>query len=120
MSGYKFVSILCKVNQFKLRKVTSKKQTNSRKKKENILIQKMAAENNKDAVCPKCTRCECASDGGNRVPITLRDLFWQDPFFSTNWDEFHKMHDNMMEETKSLWSKFDDEFKRLEGKKQVA
>ena len=35
---------------------------------------------------------------GHRVPITLRDLFWQDPFFSSNWDDFHKIHDEMMSE----------------------
>merc|ERR1711963_451103 len=44
----------------------------------------------------------------SRVPITLRDLFWQDPFFSTNWEDFHKLHDEMMQETRSMWQKFDD------------
>ena len=51
----------------------------------------------------------------SRVPITLRDLFWQDPFFSTNWEDFHKLHDEMMQETRSMWQKFDDRMKQLEA-----
>ena len=50
----------------------------------------------------------------NRVPITLRDLFWQDPFFSSNWDEFHKLHDEMMRETRQVWQRFDEQLKHLE------
>jgi len=53
---------------------------------------------------------------GHRVPITLRDLFWQDPFFSTNWDDFHKIHDDMMAETRSIWQKFDQQLKHIEAK----
>jgi len=52
----------------------------------------------------------------NRVPITLRDLFWQDPFFSTNWDDFSKIHDDMMAETRSIWQKFDQQLKHFEAK----
>jgi len=53
---------------------------------------------------------------GHRVPITLRDLFWQDPFFSTNWDDFSKIHDDMMAETRSIWQKFDQQLKHFEAK----
>ena len=52
---------------------------------------------------------------GHRVPITLRDLFWQDPFFSSNWEDFHKIHDDMMLETRSIWSKFDDQLKVIDN-----
>ena len=52
----------------------------------------------------------------NRVPITLRDLFWQDPFFSTNWDDFSKIHEDMMAETRSIWQKFDQQLKHFEAK----
>ncbi len=59
--------------------------------------------------CDKCSGCKC------NVPITLRDFFWQDPFFSTNWDDFNSLHDRMLEETKNFWSKFDKQLKRLES-----
>ena len=52
-----------------------------------------------------CTSC------GHRVPITLRDLFWQDPFFSSNWEDFHKIHDEMMLETRAIWNKVDEQLK---------
>ena len=50
-----------------------------------------------------------------RVPITLRDLFWQDPFFSSNWEDFHKLHDEMMQETRTIWQKFDEKIKQFGG-----
>ena len=55
----------------------------------------------------ECSGCKC------HVPITLRDFFWQDPFFSTNWDGFNSLHDQMLEETKNFWAKFDEQLKRL-------
>jgi len=67
----------------------------------------MAVSNNNNSPCVAC---------GHRVPITLRDLFWQDPFFSSNWDDFHKIHDEMMAETRAIWSKFDDQLKHFEAK----
>ena len=30
--------------------------------------------------------CKC-----HRVPVTLRDHFWRDPFFSSNWEDFDKI-----------------------------
>jgi hypothetical protein len=30
--------------------------------------------------------CRC-----HRVPVTLRDHFWKDPFFSSNWEDFDKI-----------------------------
>merc|ERR1711952_426776 len=53
---------------------------------------------------------------GHRVPITLRDLFWQDPFFSSNWEDFHKIHEEMMSETRAVWNKFDEQLKLVEAK----
>jgi len=67
----------------------------------------MASEN-------KCENCKC------HVPITLRDFFWQDPFFSTNWDDFGKLHKTMLEETKQLWDQFDQQLKALEGNEEEA
>jgi len=49
------------------------------------------------------------------VPINERDLFSRDPFFSTTWDEFDKMRQDMMAKSKDFWdncnkdmSNFDD------------
>jgi len=63
----------------------------------------------------KSTQTSCVSCG-HRVPITLRDLFWQDPFFSSNWEDFHNIHDEMMSETRSIWNKFDEQLKLIEAK----
>ena len=37
------------------------------------------------------------------VPIHERDLFSRDPFFSTTWDEFDKMRQDMMAKSKDFW-----------------
>ena len=71
----------------------------------------MASENKS---CEKCSGCKC------HVPITLRDFFWQDPYFSTNWDDFNFLHDQMLEETKNFWSKFDKQLKRLESGEETS
>ena len=65
----------------------------------------MASEN-------KCENCKC------HVPITLRDFFWQDPFFSTNWNDFGNLHETMLKETKQLWNQFDQQIKALEGNEE--
>ena len=57
----------------------------------------------------KCDNCKC------HVPITLRDFFWQDPFFSTNWDDFSGLQQQMVEETKQFWDRCDRQLKRLES-----
>ena len=69
----------------------------------------MAAENAQH--CDNCKK--------NHVPITLRDLFWQDPFFSSNWDDFNGLHEQMLAETKNFWGKFDRQLKRLESKEET-
>ena len=66
----------------------------------------MASEN-------KCENCKC------HVPITLRDFFWQDPFFSTNWNDFGKLHKTMLQETKQLWDQFDQQIKVLGGNEEA-
>merc|ERR1711952_174453 len=70
---------------------------------------------NKKKMALQSTNTTCASCG-HRVPITLRDLFWQDPFFSSNWEDFHKIHDEMMSETRAIWNKFDEQLKHFEAK----
>jgi len=44
------------------------------------------------------------------VPINMRDPFWKDPFFSSTWDEFDKMRNDMMSRSKTFWSKVDEDF----------
>ena len=70
----------------------------------------MASENAQH--CDNCKK--------SHVPITLRDLFWQDPFFSTNWEDFGSLHDQMLAETKNFWGKFDRQLKRLESKEETS
>ena len=52
--------------------------------------------------------CKC-----HRVPVTLRDHFWRDPFFSSNWEDFDKIRQQMIEDSKQMWSKFNDDFSRM-------
>ena len=44
------------------------------------------------------------------VPINVRDPFWKDPYFSSTWDEFDKMRNDMMSKSKEFWSKVDEDF----------
>ncbi len=41
----------------------------------------------------------------SRVPLTVRDLFFQDPFFESQWPEFDKIRQDMMKDTQDFWSK---------------
>jgi crystallin alpha B len=43
------------------------------------------------------------------VPISLRDPFWSDPYFSSAREEFDTMRRQMMKEAKEFWSKVDDD-----------
>ncbi len=52
--------------------------------------------------------CKC-----HRVPVTLRDHFWRDPFFSSNWEDFDKIRQQMIEDSKQMWSKFNEDFSRM-------
>jgi len=52
--------------------------------------------------------CKC-----HQVPVTLRDHFWTDPFFSSNWEDFDKIREQMIEDSRKMWSKFDEEFRKM-------
>merc|ERR1711963_284694 len=58
-----------------------------------------------------CCNCKCHQ---KQVPVTLRDTFFQDPFFSRRWDEFDQMRRDMIAESRQAWNKIDEEMKRLE------
>jgi len=48
------------------------------------------------------------------VPISVRDPFFKDPFFSSTWDEFDKMRTDMMARSKDFWGKVDTDFTNFE------
>eukprot|EP00094_Tigriopus_californicus_P011251 TCALIF_10858-PA protein Name:"Similar to l(2)efl Protein lethal(2)essential for life (Drosophila melanogaster)" AED:0.11 eAED:0.11 QI:179/0.5/0.66/1/1/1/3/186/191 len=43
------------------------------------------------------------------VPISLRDPFFEDSYFSTSRQEFESMRRDMMREAKDFWNKVDDD-----------
>ena len=38
-----------------------------------------------------------------RIPIVLRDYFFEDPFFSVNWDKFAQLKESVVHVAKDLW-----------------
>merc|ERR1712042_253647 len=40
-----------------------------------------------------------------RVPMTMRDFFFDDPFFKSSWEDF--------EESRDMWKKFDQDFRDM-------
>jgi len=48
------------------------------------------------------------------VPISIRDPFFKDPFFSSTWEEFDKMRTDMMAKSKDFWGKVDSDFANFE------
>merc|ERR1711902_319953 len=50
---------------------------------------------------------------GSRVPVTMRDFFFDDPFFKNSWEAFDKVRDAMFQESRDMWKKFDDDFRNM-------
>merc|ERR1712018_776526 len=50
---------------------------------------------------------------GSRVPVTMRDFFFDDPFFKNSWEDFDKVRDAMFQESRDMWKKFDDDFRNM-------
>merc|ERR1712198_143067 len=50
---------------------------------------------------------------GSRVPVTMRDFFFDDPFFKNSWEDFDKVGDAMFTESRDMWKKFDDDFRNM-------
>jgi HSP20 family molecular chaperone IbpA len=50
----------------------------------------------------------------SRVPVTLRDFFFQDPFFKTAWEDFERVREEMMRESREFWSRVDNNMRSLE------
>merc|ERR1712186_26419 len=51
----------------------------------------------------------------SRVPVTLRDFFFDDDFFKSTWDDFEKVRENMFRESRDMWKKVEEEFNRMES-----
>merc|ERR1712215_232753 len=48
-----------------------------------------------------------------RVPMTLRDHFLQDPFFSSSWSDMEKVRENFFKQTQSMSKMFDSSDSRM-------
>merc|ERR1711963_1375622 len=49
----------------------------------------------------------------SRVPVTMRDFFFDDPFFKSSWDNFDEVREKMFTESRDMWKKFDDDFRNM-------
>merc|ERR1739848_84622 len=49
----------------------------------------------------------------SRVPVTMRDFFFDDPFFKNSWEDFDKVKDAMFTESRDMWKKFDEDFRNM-------
>jgi HSP20 family molecular chaperone IbpA len=47
----------------------------------------------------------------SRVPMTIRDFFFDDPFFKTSWEDFDTVRERMFTEPRDQWKKFDQDFR---------
>jgi len=50
---------------------------------------------------------------GSRVPLTMRDFFFDDPFFKNSWEDFDKVRNAMFQESRDQWKKFDEDFRQM-------
>ena len=41
------------------------------------------------------------------VPLTRRDFFWDDPFFSNVWEDFDRMRQEIWQESRDFFNRFD-------------
>ena len=51
----------------------------------------------------------------SRVPMTLRDSFFNDDFFRNSWEDFDALRQQMMSESQSFWKRAEQEMKMLES-----
>jgi len=50
---------------------------------------------------------------GFKVPMTLRDFFFNDPFLKSTWDDSEKVKENIFSESRDMWKRFEDEFSQM-------
>merc|ERR1712098_756857 len=58
-------------------------------------------------------KCEIDRMAQSRVPVTMRDFFFDDPFFKNSWDDFDKVRDRMFSESRDMWKRFDEDFRNM-------
>merc|ERR1711936_257499 len=44
---------------------------------------------------------------------TMRDFFFDDPFFKNSWEDFDRVRDAMFTESREKWLKFDEDFRNM-------
>jgi len=45
--------------------------------------------------------------------MTMRDFFFDDPFFKSSWDNFDQVRERMFKESRDMWKKFDEDFRSM-------
>jgi len=45
--------------------------------------------------------------------MTMRDFFFDDPFFRSSWDNFDRVREAMFQESRDMWRRFDDDFRNM-------
>ena len=45
----------------------------------------------------------------SRVPTTVRNMFFEDPHFRENWEDFDQVKKSMFKESRDVWKKMDQE-----------
>merc|ERR1712156_112903 len=60
-----------------------------------------------------CLEKQTEKMSGARVPVTMRDFFFDDPFFKNSWEDFDRVRDAMFTETRDKWLKFDEDFRNM-------
>ena len=45
----------------------------------------------------------------HKVPVTRRDFFWDDPFFSNVWEDFDRLRNSIWQESRDMFSRFEHE-----------
>merc|ERR1712107_944389 len=73
----------------------------------------MGAENNLESYDKQFVKISRENMSGSRVPVTMRDFFFDDPFFKNSWEDFDKVRDAMFTESREMWKKFDDDFRNM-------
>lgn len=51
-----------------------------------------------------------------RVPMTLREGFWSDPFFSSNWVDFDQFREEMLRDSQEVWKTMAIDHSNKDGK----
>jgi len=49
----------------------------------------------------------------SKVPVTMRDFFFDDPFFKNSWEDFDKVRGAMFTESRDMWKRFDEDFREM-------